>query len=200
MQVHAHITCRYGVAYHLSPARYRISLSYPKKLEVETFFPMQFWFLVTRRCLLAGVLFLQQTDATGKTKNAEFLSADYISAIEKAGDLIVVRKMLPDGNIITKKKSPIVKLLITDRGGGCVNALHLTEAAMVILADTCKGHGADLLIEDWAKPFKGHIKNVCQRESCVHPAPLFSRPSFPFPSPNSRHPHSAGAHPDPFHP
>ena len=28
-----------------------------------------------------------------------------------------------------------------------------------MLADTCKGHGADLLIEDWAKPFKSHLKD-----------------------------------------
>ena len=32
-----------------------------------------------------GVLFLQQTDATGKTKNAQFLKDDACSAIEKAG-------------------------------------------------------------------------------------------------------------------
>ena len=31
---------------------------------------------------------------------------------------------------------------------------------MVLLADACKGHLADLLIEDWAKPFKKHLKKV----------------------------------------
>ena len=31
---------------------------------------------------------------------------------------------------------------------------------MVLLADGCKGHLADLLIEDWAKPFKVNLKQV----------------------------------------
>ena len=38
--------------------------------------------------------------------------------------------------------------------------MTLLEESMVILADTCKGHGADLVIEDWAKPFKKHLKSV----------------------------------------
>jgi hypothetical protein len=42
----------------------------------------------------AGVIFLQQTDATGKTKDGEFLRDDYISAIEKAGPLATVSKVL----------------------------------------------------------------------------------------------------------
>ena len=33
----------------------------------------------------AGVNYLQSTDATGQTKNAEFLVKDYSTAIEKAG-------------------------------------------------------------------------------------------------------------------
>lgn len=41
----------------------------------------------------AGVIFLQQTDGTGNTKDGEFLRDDYISAIEKAGPVTVVRKM-----------------------------------------------------------------------------------------------------------
>eukprot|EP00966_Prymnesium_polylepis_P098030 2270453-Prymnesium_polylepis.1 len=36
------------------------------------------------------------------------------------------------------------------------------EERMVLLADTCKGHGADLLIEDIGKPFKSHLKHVHQ--------------------------------------
>ena len=107
---------------------------------------------------VAGVSFLQQTDGTGKTKNAEFLRDDYISAIGKAGPLTEVKKRLGCGTVLTKQKSHIIKLCITDRGGGCARALTLLEEAMVILADTCKGHGADLLIEDWAKPFKKHLK------------------------------------------
>ncbi|KAL1504539.1 hypothetical protein AB1Y20_010941 [Prymnesium parvum] len=107
-----------------------------------------------------GVIFLQQTDGTGKTKDGEFLRDDYISAIEKAGPISIVSSQRSDGTLVTKKKSAIVKLVVTDRGGGCVRALSLMEEAMVILADTCKGHLADLLIEDWAKPFKVHLKKV----------------------------------------
>jgi hypothetical protein len=107
-----------------------------------------------------GSIFLQQTDATGKKKDGEFLCADYLSAIKKAGPLTTVKKVLPDGMIVTKQKSEIVKLLVTDRGGGCVRALQLIEEILIILTDTCKGHGADLLIEDWAKPFKPHLKQV----------------------------------------
>jgi hypothetical protein len=111
--------------------------------------------LVTRH----GVLFLQSTDATGKTKDGEFLRDDYISAIEKASPMIEVKKHV-GGEIVTKRKSLIAKIIITDRGGGCERALRLTEDALIILADTCKGHGGDLLIEDWAKPFKQHLKKV----------------------------------------
>jgi hypothetical protein len=68
--------------------------------------------------------------------------------------------MLSSGAILTKKKSDIVKVIVTDRGGGCARALTLMEEAMVLLADACKGHLADLLIEDWAKPFKKHLKKV----------------------------------------
>eukprot|EP00966_Prymnesium_polylepis_P268446 6201949-Prymnesium_polylepis.1 len=68
--------------------------------------------------------------------------------------------MLSSGVILTKKKSDIVKVCITDRGGGCARALTLLEEALIILADACKGHLADLLIEDWAKPFKVHVKSV----------------------------------------
>ena len=68
--------------------------------------------------------------------------------------------MLSSGAILTKKKSDIVKVIVTDRGGGCARALTLMEEAMVLLADACKGHLADLLIEDWAKPFKVHLKSV----------------------------------------
>ena len=47
-------------------------------------------------------------------------------------------------------------------GGGCVRALMMIEELLVILlTDTCKGHGADLLIEDWVMPFKLHLKKVC---------------------------------------
>jgi hypothetical protein len=109
---------------------------------------------------VAGVIFLQQTDGTGKTKNGEFLRDDYIQAIEKAGPISEVKKQLAAGTIITKKKSSIVKICITDRGGGCARALTLLEEAMVLLADGCKGHLADLLIEDWAKPFKVNLKQV----------------------------------------
>ena len=46
---------------------------------------------------------------------------------------------------LTMKKSAIVKLLIIDRGGGCVRALSLVEdAGDSILADGCKALLADL--------------------------------------------------------
>ena len=92
----------------------------------------------------------------GHTKNGEFLRDDYISAIEKAGPLREVKKMLPSGTILTKKKSDICKVIVTDRGGGCQRALTLIEEALVILADTCKGHGADLLIEDCGQSRSRH--------------------------------------------
>jgi hypothetical protein len=111
--------------------------------------------LVTR----AGVIMLQQTDATGKMKDGEFLRDDYVAAVEKAGPLTKVTKQVGE-TIVTKRKSAVAKLLITDRGGGCERALRLTEDVLIILADTCKGHGADLLIEDFAKPFKSHLKKV----------------------------------------
>lgn len=106
-----------------------------------------------------GVIFLQQTDGTGKTKDGEYLRDDYISAIKKAGPVTVITKEI-NGATVSKLKSSIVKVVITDRGGGCARALKLMEEAMVLLADTCKGHGADLLIEDWGKPFKVHLKKV----------------------------------------
>ena len=104
-----------------------------------------------------GVLFLQSTDATGKTKNATFLCQDYGTAIEKAGDFELVERAKPNGEKVAKKRSTIVKIVITDRGGGCANALKLIEEKWALLADSCKGHGADLLIEDFAKPFKTHL-------------------------------------------
>ena len=110
---------------------------------------------------MAGTIFLQQTDATGKTKNAEFLRDDYIKAIEKAGPMTNITIQQDDGSIVMKRKSSIAKILVTDRGGGCVRALMMIEELLVILTDTCKGHGADLLIEDWAMPFKLHLKKVC---------------------------------------
>ena len=42
--------------------------------------------LVTRK----GVIFLQMTDGTGKTKDGEFLRDDYSAAIEKAGPISTV--------------------------------------------------------------------------------------------------------------
>ena len=69
-------------------------------------------------------------------------------------------KTVVGGEEFSKKKSAIVKILITDRGGGCVRALRLMEEGWVLLADGCKGHLADLLIEDWARPFKVHLRNV----------------------------------------
>ena len=107
-----------------------------------------------------GTIFLQQTDATGKTKNAEFLRDDYSSAIKKAGPVSEIKMEHPDGSIVSKEKSSVVRLLVTDRGGGCERALTLTEEKWIILTDTCKGHGADLLIEDWAILFKPHLKKV----------------------------------------
>eukprot|EP00966_Prymnesium_polylepis_P255172 5895462-Prymnesium_polylepis.1 len=56
----------------------------------------------------------------------------------------------------TKRVSSVAKILILDRGGGCVNALKLVEQEWVIAADTCKTHGADLLVEDCGKPFTTH--------------------------------------------
>ena len=88
------------------------------------------------------------------------LRDDYIEAIKKAGPVTTVTKPGPDGVTLSKLKSDIVKILITDRGGGCVRALTLMEEAMVLLADGCKGHLADLLIEDWGKPFKAHLKQA----------------------------------------
>jgi len=70
---------------------------------------------------------------------------------------------------VSKLKSSVVKLVVTDRGGGCVRALTLMEEAAVVLADGCKGHLADLLIEDWGKAFKVHLKRV-------HSLILFNRP------------------------
>ena len=47
--------------------------------------------------------------------------------------------------LVTMKKSAIIKLFITDRGGGCVRALPLVEdAGDSILADGCKALLADL--------------------------------------------------------
>jgi hypothetical protein len=94
-----------------------------------------------------------------RRRTASFLRDDYVSAIEKAGPLTVVKKQVGE-TIMTKRKSAIAKLLVTDRGGGCVRALQLIEETLIILTDTCKGHGGDLLIEDWAKPFKQHLKKV----------------------------------------
>ena len=54
----------------------------------------------------------------------------------------------------------MVLLVVTDRGGGCPRALQLLEDSWVVLADVCKGHLADLLIEDIAAPFAAHLKNV----------------------------------------
>ena len=108
----------------------------------------------------AGVMFLQSTDATGQTKNARYLETDYTSAIEKAGPIEVITRTTHSGEVVTKKRSKIIKIMITDRGGGCVNALKLMEEKWAILADTCKSHGADLLIEDLARPFKPHLKKV----------------------------------------
>lgn len=105
----------------------------------------------------AGVRFLQQTDATGKKKDGEFLKADYSSAIQKAGPWEVVQRTRRSG-MVEKKLSQVVKFVITDRGGGCVRALALIEEEWVVLADACKGHLADLLIEDIAIPFKPHLK------------------------------------------
>ena len=64
-----------------------------------------------------------------------------------------------DGDSLqTKRVSSVAKIVILDRGGGCVNALALLERDWVIAGDTCKTHGADLLLEDVGKPFKTHIK------------------------------------------
>lgn len=68
--------------------------------------------------------------------------------------------MNTNGTIKTKRKSSIAKIVIFDRGGGCVNALSLIEDEWVVIGDTCKTHGADLLIEDVGKPFKAHVKSV----------------------------------------
>ena len=73
----------------------------------------------------------------------------------------MIERKRANGQVLQKKRSNVVKVFITDRGGGCVNALKLVEEAWAILADACKGHLADLLLEDCAKPFKEHVK-------CVH--------------------------------
>ena len=57
------------------------------------------------------------------------------------GNVTQVTKIV-GGNELSKQKSSIVKILITDRGGGCVRALHLMEEAWVLLADSCKGSKA----------------------------------------------------------
>ena len=111
--------------------------------------------LVTR----FGVIFLQQTDGTGHVKDGEYLANDYGKALEKAGPYTIVQKWT-GGKLVKKKKSSVCKLLFTDRGGGCVTALVLMEDLWIIIADGCKVHLADLLIEDCAKPFKGHLKKV----------------------------------------
>lgn len=67
---------------------------------------------------------------------------------------------LPNGSIQTKRISSVAKFVIFDRGGGCVKALGLIEEQWVVVGDTCKTHGADLLCEDISKPFKVHVKSV----------------------------------------
>ena len=109
---------------------------------------------------VSGVLLLQSTDATGKTKDANYLTDDGVQALKKAGPWSIISKKLPDGTMVTKINSKIVKVWILDRGGGCVQALSLMEERARVITDTCKGHGADLLIEDIAKPFKKHLKQV----------------------------------------
>ena len=78
-----------------------------------------------------GVIFLQSTDATGKIKNGEFLSDDLSAACEAAGPFTVLTITLPTGAVETKKKSDVVFLVVTDRGGGCPRALRLLEKAWV---------------------------------------------------------------------
>jgi hypothetical protein len=141
------------------PSHTTAATTAPSSVHIPTLAPAQ--------PLWQGTIFLQQTDATGKTKNAEFLSADYIKAIEKAGPITVIKMQGQDGQIVSKKKSAIARMLVTDRGGGCVRALEMVEAAMVILTDTCKGHGADLLVEDWAIPFKPHLKKVARNHTAI---------------------------------
>ena len=106
-----------------------------------------------------GCLPVQQTDATGR-KNGVFLAADLSTTIEKIGTFEVISRTKANGEVVSKKSSQIVKVAVLDRGGGCERALDIVENEWRILGVTCKGHCADLLIEDWAKPFKGHLE-VC---------------------------------------
>ena len=76
----------------------------------------------------------------------------------KLGFVTDISRSKSDGAVVIKKSSSVVKIVILDRGGGCESALRLLEEKFRVLGDTCKGHGADLLIEDLARPFKLHIK------------------------------------------
>jgi len=109
-----------------------------------------------------GVLPVQSTDATGKKKDGNFLSKDLAAGIEKLGFVTDISRSKSDGSVVIKKSSSVVKVVILDRGGGCESALRLLEEKFRVLGDTCKGHGADLLIEDLARPFKLHIKQCHQ--------------------------------------
>ena len=116
--------------------------------------------LNTSLALPRGIEFIQQTDATGHRKDARFLADDLSRALEKCGTVSQVSVLNADGSIKTKRISSVAKIVIFDRGGGCVNALSLIEDEWVVLTDTCKTHLADLLLEDVGKPFKGHVKSV----------------------------------------
>jgi hypothetical protein len=151
--------------------------------------------LNTSLALPDGLEFLQQTDATGRRKDARFLADDQSKALEACGTItqviaspalglslkpaqhpsspqhpspnlnpypppLVQVEVEVDGAVLTKRKSSIGKIVIFDRGGGCVNALKLIEEEWVLVTDTCKTHLANLLAGDIAMPFKAHIKTV----------------------------------------
>lgn len=106
-----------------------------------------------------GVHFCQQTDSTGDSKTGEYQEIDLSSAIESVGPFFEVSKKV-GGETVTKKVSSIVKFVVLDRGGGCTRALELLQKNWVVATASCKGHLADLFMEDIAKPFMPHIKSV----------------------------------------
>ena len=116
--------------------------------------------LNTSIALPDGLEFLQQTDATGRKKDARFLSTDLSRALEKCGKITMQRMASADGTEEMKRSSSVVKIVILDRGGGCENAMKMLEEEWVVITDTCKTHGANLLSTDVGKPFKAHIKQA----------------------------------------
>lgn len=115
--------------------------------------------LNTALIVTKGVHFVQQTDTTGDSKTGEYQELDLSSAIESCGEYSEVSRKVGDF-VESKKVSSVVKFVILDRGGGCTRALKLVEEKWAIATASCKGHLADLFMEDLAKPFMPHIKTV----------------------------------------